>query len=146
MAAGADEIKINIETFDRDIFEKICPNRDFDTILHVVNHACGVFGRNKVSSNIIFGLGESDETVLEGVKVLANMGAVATLRSLRRNEYNVDDLEETLGSLAPVTAERMLHLAREEKKILRNHKLTTLEFRTMCNRCLSCDIVPFWDV
>jgi len=144
--AGADEIKLNIETFDRDIFEKICPNRDFDTILHVINHACGVFGRNKVCSNIIFGLGETDDNVLEGVKVLANMGSVATLRGLRRNEYNVDELEASLGRLAPVTAERMLLLARSEKKILRNHKLTTLGFKTMCNSCLSCDIIPFWDV
>lgn len=144
--AGADEIKLNIETFDRDIFEKICPNRDFDTILHVVNHACGVFGRNRVASNIIYGLGETDENVIEGVKVLANMGAVATLRALRRNEYNIDELERTLGTLAPVSADRMLALAKEEKKVLRNHRLTTLTFKTMCHSCLSCDIVPFWDV
>ena len=144
--SGADEIKLNIETFDRDIFERICPNRDFDTILHVINHSCGVFGRNRVCSNIIFGLGETDDNVLEGVKVLANMGAVATLRALRRNEYNVDELEKSLGQLTPVTAERMLLLARNEKKILRNHRLSTLVFKTMCHSCLSCDIVPFWDV
>jgi len=144
--SGANEIKLNIETFDRDIFDKICPNRDFDTILHVVNHACGVFGRNNVSSNIIYGLGETDDNVIEGVKVLANMGAVATLRALRRNEYNVDQLEKSLGTLTPVTAERMLMLAKEQKRVLIDHKLTTLTFKTMCHSCLSCDIVPFWDV
>jgi len=145
-ASGANEIKLNIESFDRDIFEKVCPNRDYDTILHMVNHAGEVFGRNKVCSNIIYGMGETDENVLEGVAVLANMGAVATLRALRRNDYNLDLLEEILGPLAPVPAERMLRLAREEKKILKRHGLTTLSFRTMCDACLSCDIVPFWDV
>jgi pyruvate-formate lyase-activating enzyme len=144
--SGADEIKLNIETFDRDIFERICPKRDYDTILHVINHACEVFGRNRVCSNIIFGLGETDENVLEGVRVLGNMGAVATLRALRRSEFNVPELEKALGSLRPVTADRMLMLAREEKKILMKYGLNPLEMRTMCHKCLACDIVPFWDL
>jgi len=144
--AGADEIKLNIETFDRDIFDKVCGGMDLDHILHAVNHAGEVFGRNKVCSNIIFGLGESDENVLEGVAVLANMGAVATLRALRKDELNAAALEQCLGRLEPTTADRMLMLAREEKSILQRHGLTTLDFKTMCHACLSCDIVPFWDV
>ena len=144
--AGADEIKLNIESFDRDIFERVCLKRDYDLILHAINHSCEVFGRNKVCSNIIFGLGETDDSVLEGTRVLANMGAVATLRALRRNEYNMSELEKALGPLKPVTAERMLRLAKEQKKILKNHLLTPLAFRTMCHTCLSCDLVPFWDV
>jgi biotin synthase-related radical SAM superfamily protein len=144
--AGADEIKLNIESYDRDIFEKVCPNRDYDSILHSINHACEVFGKNRVCSNIIFGLGEADDTVLEGARVLANMGAVATLRSLRLNRYNRTGLEKALGVLQPVDADRMLRLAKAEKKILKEYGLTTLAFKTMCHSCLSCDIVPFWDV
>lgn len=144
--AGADEIKLNIESFDPDIFEKVCPDRDYGAILHSINHAGEVFGKNSVCSNIIFGLGESDESVLEGTKVLANMGAVATLRALRRNEYNIEELERALGPLEPVTPDRMLRLAREQKKILKAYGLTPLRFKTMCHTCLSCDIVPFWDV
>jgi biotin synthase-related radical SAM superfamily protein len=144
--AGADEIKLNIETFDRDIFEKACPNRDYDLILHAINHSCEVFGKNRVCSNIIFGLGESDENVLEGVRVLANMGAVATLRALRRSEFNTEALEGALGALPRVTADRMLGLAREEKRVLEEYDLSPLRFKTMCHSCLSCDVVPFWDV
>jgi biotin synthase-related radical SAM superfamily protein len=144
--SGADEIKLNIESFDPEIFEKICPDRDYGTILHMINHAGRVFGRNQVCSNIIFGLGETDETVLEGTKVLANMGAVATLRALRKSEYNMAELERALGRLSPVLPERMILLAREQKKILENYGLTPLRFKTMCHTCLSCDIVPFWDV
>jgi biotin synthase-related radical SAM superfamily protein len=144
--SGADEIKLNIESFDRDIFEKICPNRDLDAILHAINHSCEIFGPNRVCSNIIFGLGETDETVMEGTKVLANMGAVTTLRALRRNEYNIPELEKCLGPLVPVTAERMLSLAKEQKEILMSYGLSPLMFKTMCHSCLSCDLVPFWDV
>jgi biotin synthase-related radical SAM superfamily protein len=144
--AGADEIKLNIESFDPEIFEKVCPERDYGAILHVINHAGRVFGKNKVCSNIIFGLGESDETVLEGTRVLANMGAVATLRALRRSEYNVPELEKALGHLTPVVADRMLYLAGEQKKIFEEYGLSPLRFKTMCHSCLSCDLVPFWDV
>ena len=146
LEAGADEIKINIETFDRDIFEKICDDMDFDQILHAINHSGEVFGENRVCSNIIFGLGETDENVLEGTKVLANMGAVTTLRALRRDELNTAKLNAALGPLEPVTAERMLILADEQKKILSSYGLSPLKFKTMCHACLSCDIVPFWDV
>lgn len=144
--AGADEIKLNIESFDRDIFEKVCPNRDYDLILHAINHSCEVFGKNRVCSNIIFGMGETDENILEGTRVLANMGAVATLRSLRRNEFNVKTLEEALGPLPTVTPDRMLRLAREQKKVFVEYGLSPLSFKTMCHACLSCDLVPFWDV
>ena len=144
--AGVTEIKINIESFDRDVFGKVCPERDYDVILHGVNHACEVFGRNKVCSNIVFGMGESDETIIHGLKVLGNMGAVGTLRALRVNDLNKADLERSLGRLEPVTAERMLRLAEEHKRILQDYGLTTFSFRTMCHACLACDIVPFWDV
>ena len=144
--AGATEIKLNIESFDRDIFEKVCPCRDYDHILHVINHAGEVFGRNRVCSNIIFGLGETDENVVHGVKVLANMGAVATLRALRLSEMNSDPLREVLGTLRPVTPDRMVRLALAHKDVLMDHGLTTRSFGTMCHSCLACDLVPFWDV
>jgi len=144
--SGADEIKLNIESFDRDIFEKICPERDFDLILHAINHAGEIFGKNRVCSNIIFGFGESDESLLEGTKVLANMGAVATLRALRKNDYNIAALESVLGKLESVTPERMMMLAKKQKKILKEYGLSPLKFKTMCHACLSCDLVPFWDV
>ncbi len=144
--AGADEIKLNIQTYDQDIFDKVCPDLQYQHIMHAINHACEVFPKNRVCSNIIFGLGETDENVLEGATVLANMGCIATLRALRRDEQNRPRLEEALGPLPPVTADRMLKLATEEKKILDEYGLTTLGFETMCFACLSCDIVPFWDV
>jgi len=144
--AGANEIKLNIESFDPEIFEKVCPERDYGAILHAINHAGVVFGKNRVCSNIIFGLGETDDSVLEGTRVLANMGAVATLRALRMSEHNIASLEEALGPLTPVTADRMLLLAKEQKKILRNHGLSPLKFKTMCHKCLGCDLVPFVDV
>ena len=144
--AGANEIKLNIETFDRDIFRKVCGEMDADHILKALEHAVVVFGKGKVTSNIIFGLGETDENVLEGVEILAKMGVVVSLRPLRINEINRQSLFDALGPLTPITAERILRLGKAAKEIFQRYGLTPLSFETMCHRCRCCDIVPFADI
>jgi biotin synthase-related radical SAM superfamily protein len=146
-AAGADEIKINIETFDRDIFKKVCNKLEFDTIIRMIRYAVRIFGTGKVCSNIIVGLGETDENVLEGVEHLAKLGCVATIRPLKINDLNRNELEEALGyPLRPVSPERLVRLASEQKMILELYQLSTLSFKTMCHACTCCDIVPFRDL
>jgi biotin synthase-like enzyme len=145
--AGATEIKINIESYDRDIFGRICPNMDLDNILRMLEHAVEVFGRGKVASNIIVGLGESDENVLAGVSYLAGMGVVANLRVLRVNDKNCGRISETLGyDVESVPPERMITLSLKQKAILEDTGLSTRTFHTMCHECECCDIVPGKDV
>jgi biotin synthase-related radical SAM superfamily protein len=144
--AGANEFKLNLETFDQSIFQKVCGELDLDWIMKALAHAVKVFGIGKVSSNIIIGMGESDENVLAGVRALAEIGVVATLRPLRVNDLNRRSLEEALGRIEPISEERLLRLATEHKRILLDHGLTTLTFKTMCHSCTCCDIVPFRDI
>jgi biotin synthase-related radical SAM superfamily protein len=144
--AGADEIKLNLETWDRSIFRKVCGELDQDWILGALEYSVKVFGRGRVSSNIIVGMGESDENVLQGVELLARMGVVATLRPLRLTELNRAEMEMALGKLEPIDEERLLRLAKEHKRILKENGLSTLTFDTMCNACTCCDIVPFRDI
>jgi len=144
--AGATEFKLNLESYDPVIFQKVCGELDLEWIMHVLEQAVKVFGRGKVSSNIIVGMGETDENVLQGAKALAEIGVVATFRPLRINDLNRQELEEALGRLEPVSPERLVSLAEREKVILEEHGLTTLTFETMCNLCTCCDIVPFRDI
>jgi biotin synthase-related radical SAM superfamily protein len=145
-AAGADEIKLNVETWDRDIFRKVCGELDIDWILKALEHAVRVFGKGRVCSNIIIGMGESDENVLDGVEALARIGVVASLRPLRLNHMNRKAMTEALGPLEPIKKDRLIKLAIGQKRILERYRLTTLSFRTMCNACTCCDIVPFRDI
>lgn len=145
--AGATEIKINIETFDKDIFKKICPNLDYDHILYTLGYAVKIFGKGKVSTNILIGLGESDENVLNGVEYFAKRGVVPVLRAVRINDYNYSRIVESLGrDIGKVNPERMIKLAIKQKEILNRYNLTTKTFQTMCHKCGCCDIVPFKDV
>lgn len=145
-AAGADEIKINIETFDREIFEKVCGKMDFEHIIKAIKFAVSVFGRGRVCSNIIYGLGETDENVIEGVEFLVRLGCIPTIRALRLDDRNRESLEEALGSLEPVTPERMVRLAEEVKNVFIIYDVSPKRFRTMCHECTCCDLVPFKDL
>ena len=58
--AGADEIKLNLESPSREIFSKACPDLDMDSIWSLLSDAVDVFGRGRVVSNIIYGMGETD--------------------------------------------------------------------------------------
>jgi len=144
--AGADEIKMNVETFDPEIFQKVCGELDLDWIMEALRHAVAVFGPGRVTTNIIFGMGESDRSILDGVERLARMGIVPTLRPLRLNEINRPVLEKALGPLEPVTPQRVLSLSRWSKEILMSYGLTPTTYRTMCHHCRCCDIVPFADI
>ena len=145
--AGANEIKINLQIPDEKIFRKVCPDFDYDHIFNMLNLAVKIFGKNKVTSNILFGLGESDQDILQTTEALAKIGVVPTLRLIHTNQYNRNTLHQVLSHQLPkVTPERIMHLAREQKTIFQRYNLTTQTFNTMCHKCGCCDIVPFWDV
>jgi biotin synthase-related radical SAM superfamily protein len=145
-AAGATEIKLNIETFDRERFAKVCGKLHYDLVLEALDHAVEVFGKGKVTTNLIVGLGESDENLLDGVLYFARRGIAATLRPLRITELNRTALTDALGPLLPVTPERIIDLATRAKSIMAEQGVTTRTYRTMCHECGCCDIVPFRDI
>ena len=96
---------------------------------------------------MIIGVGETDDSVLEGVEEMAKMGVVANLRALRINEMNRPRLTEALGfEPGSVDGQRLKILAEGQKAILEKYDLTTLNFKTMCFSCQCCDVVPFRDL
>lgn len=145
--SGANEIKINLQIPDEYLFRKICPDFDYSHIINMLETAVDIFGQGKVTSNILYGLGESDETVIKSVEKLAEMGVVPTLRKIRLNNFIREKLKATLNYKMPfISTDRIIKLAYEQKNILEKYGLTTKTFKTMCHKCGCCDIVPFWDI
>jgi len=71
------------------------PGLSLDYVLKSLEKAVLIFGKNRVSSNFILGLGESDKCVLAGVTRLAEMGVIPILRPisphpLRKGEVKVE--------------------------------------------------------
>ncbi len=139
--AGATEIKYNVETMDEDIFAKYCPGLSLQYILKSLQNAVKVFGINRVSSNFILGLGESDECVLAGVTRLAEMGVIPILRPISPHPLRKGEI----GVERP-SAERLLGLAEATRKVLEDHGLRADLAETMCLACTGCDVTPQKDI
>ena len=139
--AGATEIKYNVETMDQEIFARVCPGLMLNYILKSLEEAVKIFGKNRVSSNFILGLGESDECVVEGVTRLAEMGVIPNLRPISPHPLRKGEAEVKRPS-----AERLLKLARITRKVLEENGLRADLAETMCLPCTGCDITPHRDV
>jgi len=144
--AGASEIKINLEAARRDIFEKICPRRDYDNTIDAIGWAVEEFGRGAVTSNIIVGFGEEDEDIRNSLEMLSRMGSVGNLRKLRTNDQNLSRLTDALGKLPVIDEKRLIELLRMHGDILKKHSLATEHFKSMCFSCGCCDLVPGLDL
>jgi len=106
-----------------------------------------VFGRGRVTTNVIIGLGETDTEVSEALDRLAAMGVVPSVRAVRVNDGNREDLERALGHpVEPMETDRHIRLARMLGETLERHGLNARDFRSMCHRCGCCDLEPGQDV
>jgi len=139
--AGSKEVKYNLETPDRDIFARVCPGQSFQEIMNALREAVGIFGRNRVFSNIIVGLGESDKTLCQGIDELTEMGALPVLRAVYPHPLRIGETEMTRPS-----ADRLLRLARYLKSALDKGGLCGDDALTGCYLCTGCDLVPHRDI
>jgi biotin synthase-related radical SAM superfamily protein len=142
--AGVDEVKYSVETMNRNIFDRICQGQkgdSLDFILKSLRDAVQVFGKNRVSSNIIIGLGETDEEVANGVEYLAAMGVIPVLRPITISPQRKDDLAMAIRP----SAERLLKLTGITREILRKYDLHPEVSQTMCLSCTGCDLTPCRD-
>ncbi len=139
--AGADEVKYNLETVDPDLFRKVCPGQSMEAIKEALAEAVAIFGKNRVFSNIIVGLGESDEVFRFGIDELAEMGVLPVLRAVYPHPLRVGEVEMTRPS-----AERLLGLARYARRALDRNDLRGDLALTGCYRCTGCDLVPGRDL
>jgi biotin synthase-related radical SAM superfamily protein len=139
--AGATEVKYNVETMDPQIFDRCCPGLSLPFVLESLEKAVDIFGRNKVSSNFILGLGESNECVISGIDRLAEMGVIPILRPISPHPLRAGEVKVQRPS-----AKRLLELSRYARRTLDKNELRADMAETMCLPCTGCDITPHRDV
>jgi len=146
-SAGSTELKLNIQCATDELFERVCPGLDREGIWRNISAGVGLFGRGKVCSNLIIGLGETDRQVMAAMERLAGMGVAVNLRPLKTGPLNIVALEKALGHRPRrPTAVRLMRLAAAQKAIFESHHLRPSVFKTMCHRCTACDLEPFADI
>lgn len=139
-SAGACEIKYNVETMDPELFRRFCPDLSLYTVLDALDTAVNIFGKNRVSSNFIIGLGESDETVRKGIKLLTSRCIIPILRPISPHPLRKD-----VKITRPDTT-RLIKLGGMLKDMLDHESLCVDKSRTMCMLCTGCDLTPHKDI
>lgn len=140
--AGASEIRLNIEVPNQELSRKLMPNKPLEEIYNSLELACKVFGRGKVSSNIVLGLGESDQDIISAIRCLAEIGVIATLYPF--DPFDSDKIPKSLFDRPD--AERIYRLAVAHKEILNEYQLDTATLLTMCPSCAASHIFPGKDL
>ncbi|MBU4241149.1 MAG: MSMEG_0568 family radical SAM protein [Actinobacteria bacterium] len=86
VAEVADSVAINIESFDREVLTVMAPGKaatGLSRYRQAWERSVEALGEGHVTSFIIIGLGESEESVLEGCRLLTSMGVYPFLLPLR---------------------------------------------------------------
>jgi len=133
-ALGVAEVKFNIETATPDLFAKICPGLDYNQVWQVLDRSVELFGKGRVFSNVIVGLGETDAEMEACINQLASHGVIPVLRPL-------NPVAGCAGMPRP-PADRLRRLFSIHRQALARVGLDTAGALTMCTTCAGCDLVP----
>ncbi|MFA4877551.1 MAG: radical SAM protein [Methanoregula sp.] len=133
-ALGVAEVKFNLEAATPELFAKMCAGLDYDRLWQVLDRSVELFGKNRVFSNVIIGLGETDAEMEACIWKLTSHGVIPVLRPL-------NPVSEMAGTPRP-TAERLNRIFVMHKMALEEADLDPLLAHTMCTNCAGCDLVP----
>jgi len=131
---GVAEVKFNIEAATPAIFAKQCPGLDYEQLLRVLDRSVELFGKGRVFSNVIIGLGETDGEMEACIKRLTSHGIIPVLRPL-------NPVAELTGTPRP-SAERLKKIFVIHTRELARAGLDPHQALTMCSNCAGCDLVP----
>ncbi|MBN2734568.1 MAG: radical SAM protein [Methanomicrobiaceae archaeon] len=135
---GVSEVKFNLETATENLFKEICPGPEREEIWEALNRSVELFGKNRVFSNVILGLGETDEEMKSCIRELCRMGIIPVIRPLTPSGSLLDYKRPS--------AERILKISEFLKEELVKNGLDNSRALTMCTKCTGCDLVPGRDL
>nr|WP_303716391.1 radical SAM protein [Methanoculleus marisnigri] len=133
-ALGVVEVKFNIEAATEALFAEMCPGLSWRTVWEALQSSVALFGRDRVYSNVIVGLGETDGDLERVMGDLAAIGVIPVLRPLTP--------AASLADRPRPSADRLLSLCETHERILRQAGLDPRRALTMCSACTGCDLVP----
>jgi biotin synthase-related radical SAM superfamily protein len=131
---GVAEVKFNLEAATPELFSQMCPGLDYGLLWHVLERSVQLFGKNRVFSNVIIGVGETDAELESCIEDLTSLGVIPVLRPL-------NPVAGLAGTPRP-SAERLMKIFAIHKRALAAAGLDPRLAMTMCTNCTGCDLVP----
>lgn len=132
---SVDTVGIHIESFDRAVLEEmaLCKAEiPLQQYVEAWKRSVNIFGESQVSSYVIAGMGERDASIIEGSKMLAELGVYPFIVPLR--PIPGSDMENE----KPPGPDRMRHLYEAVAEILHDTGVSWQKNKAGCVRCRAC--------
>ncbi|MHC1610864.1 MAG: MSMEG_0568 family radical SAM protein [Candidatus Methanospirareceae archaeon] len=136
---SVDTVGIHIESFDRRVLKEVALCKaeiPLQQYIEAWKRSVELFGENQVSSYIIAGMGEDDDSIVEGSKMLAELGVYPFIVPLR--PIPGSDMEDE----RPPSPNRMRHLYVRVAEILHETGVSWERNKAGCVRCRACSALP----
>lgn len=130
-----DTVGIHVESFDRAVLKEIAPCKveiPFEVYIEAWKRSVAIFGDTQVSSYVIAGIGEGDESIIEGSRKLAELGVYPFIVPLRPIPGSI------LEDKRPPEPDRMRHIYEAVAAILHETGMSWRKNKAGCVRCRAC--------
>ncbi len=137
---GVANVSMHVESLDEEVRRRVTPGKaelPLATYFRAFEDAVAVFGRNRVGTYVILGLGEDRRLTLERCRELVRMGVYPSLVPLR-------PLPGTpLASARPPDVDYLLEMYTEIGALMRKEHLSSARCAGGCARCRACSLLQF---
>ena len=137
---GVSDVGMHIESFDPQVRQRMTPGKaeiSLEQYFTAFADAVAVFGRNKVSTYVILGLGEDEELTLAGYERAAALGVYPVAVPLRPL------VDSCLAKAPPIDPHYLKRMYRKMGIILKKHGLSAEASTAGCARCKACSLLQF---
>jgi radical SAM protein (TIGR04043 family) len=140
--AGVDAVGIHVETFDPDVLARVAAGKaqcGVEGYFRAWERAVEVFGRGRVTTYVILGMGERRSLIEEGCRRAIEMGVYPFVVPLRPVPGTL------MADAPPPDPDYVAAVYRSVSAVLSEHGLDHLEAAAGCARCQACSGLSAWE-
>jgi radical SAM protein (TIGR04043 family) len=140
--AGVDAVGIHIETFDPEVLARVAPGKaqcGVEGYFRCWERAVEVFGRGRVSTYVILGMGERRSVTEEGCRRAIEMGVYPFVVPLRPVPGTL------MGDAIPPDPDYVADIYRSVSAMLAGSGLDHDGAAAGCARCQACSGLSAWE-
>jgi radical SAM protein (TIGR04043 family) len=140
--AGVDAVGIHVETFDEDVLARVAPGKALcgvEGYFRCWERAVEVFGRGRVSTYVILGMGERRSHIEEGCRRAIEMGVYPFVVPLRPVPGTL------MAASRPPDPDYVASVYRSVSAMLAEHGLDHEAAGAGCARCQACSGLSAWE-
>ncbi|MBR4226801.1 MAG: hypothetical protein IKR86_08580, partial [Candidatus Methanomethylophilaceae archaeon] len=143
--AGATEFKLNVGSTSKRVFDLLNPGQDLNAYMECYRDAVRVFGKGSVANSFFVGLGETCGEVEKSFRDVASCGVLSDIKIKRLSPVDRARFESVMGAAPALSPEKLSDYGRMLKRIEEENGLDARTYKTLCNACRGCNLVPFLD-